>query len=57
MHTILNGPRVYESGQENKRQPQQPESKEVKQGKTNTLEIDLMKDIISDLECSLNNEY
>ena len=57
MHTIRDGQGGYESNQESAHQLQTPEFSEMTQGNTNNMEIDLMKDIIAELECSLNNEY
>ena len=55
---IISGSKINcESGSERTDQPQIQEVNDVKQGNTRKIEIDLMRDIISDLECSLNNEY
>ena len=57
MHIISRGKISCESDSDRISQPQTQQPNEVKQGNTRKIEIDLMRDIISDLECSLNNEY
>ena len=57
MYFVSSGLSNCESSQVNTRPQQNTESKEIKQSSTNTREIDLMKEIIFDTECRLNNEY
>ena len=57
MYTVLNIYNRYASGHEKNWLPQNQESQDTKQSNTEIREMDLMKDIIYELECSLNNEY
>ena len=57
MYNATNIYNRYASCNEKNWQTQNQEPQDIKQSNNEIREMDLMKDIIYELECSLNNEY